>query len=72
MSKKKNLRICNNYAKPCPLANTCENCKYREMGTRKGIFGLKGCKLGYEIDKPIEGKSKCFFCEKEGIRCKGE
>lgn len=73
MAKKRTtLRICTNYAKPCPLANRCDNCKHRAM--RRVLdkdtqqYGTAiACKKGYD---PAGDKSKCFECASEGYRCK--
>lgn len=70
MSKKKReRRICTNYAKECPIANRCANCKNRLMlHAPNGNFEIK-CKKKNDTDGDT---SKCFECSSEGFRCKTE
>lgn len=75
-NQKKKLKICKNYARPCPLANNCGNCRYRKLQSKKedgkSIIKLVGCKIGYDIDRPTESKGNCFHCSSEGTaQCKG-
>ncbi|MCM1297622.1 MAG: hypothetical protein NC311_18950 [Muribaculaceae bacterium] len=72
MKNKKNLRVCANYGKPCPLANKCDNCRNRLM---KFVFvdGVKQTIIKCKKGNDTEGeKSKCFDCASEGYRCKTE
>ncbi len=76
-NKHKNVRICENYAKPCAFANKCESCKYRAMKIKKeygnAVLKLVGCKVGCNIDGTPEEKAKCFYCTSEGTeKCKGD
>lgn len=63
-NKRKNQRVCVNYARPCSLAGRCANCKHRAM-RRDGI----GCKLGHDVNGNTD---LCFVCTSEGVRCKND
>ncbi len=66
--KKKQQRICTNYAKSCPFANQCDNCKRRAI--RKTPSGTEiVCKDRHDTHGDT---SKCFVCANEGVRCKEE
>lgn len=72
MKKSKNLRVCVNYVKPCPLANKCDNCKHRAMKITY-VDGEKQTVIKCRKGNDTEGeKSKCFECSSEGYRCKTE
>lgn len=67
-NNKKQQRICENYAKPCPLANRCDNCKKRVM--HKTPHGIEiRCRDRNDVNGDT---SKCFVCTSEGLRCKEE
>ncbi len=67
-NNKKQQRICENYAKPCPLANRCDNCKKRVM--HKTPHGVEiRCRDRNDVNGDT---SKCFVCTSEGLRCKEE
>lgn len=73
MKKNNPERICANYAKPCPIANKCDNCanrfvkwKFNPDTKKRETIGM-GCKKGLQTDGD---KRKCFTCTMEGHRCK--
>lgn len=67
-NNKKQQRICENYAKPCPLANRCDNCKKRVM--HKTPHGVEiRCRDHNDVNGDTR---KCFVCTSEGLRCKEE
>ncbi len=76
-NKHKNVRICENYAKPCAFANKCESCKDSAKKKRfingKEVLQIVGCKKGFDMARLPEEKSKCFHCKSEGTgKCKGD
>lgn len=65
-NNKKQQSICENYAKPCPLANRCDNCKKRVM--HKTPHGVEiRCRDRNDVNGDTR---KCFVCTSEGLRCK--